>query len=188
MMPQLDPFDAPVPGESLTTSPEQRYPFEKPPEIVDEQEAIEEIFLRITEEDVLDDILDLIRQDLPVEDIAQVILFEGFRTGQYTPDLFLMLIEPTIYILLALAEYAGIEATLYPEGDFDEDPEEGGMRSLTSINQLLERKKMGEGEGTGETPVLGEGDSITVGDRVIERPESITPSMLETIQSKLGGQ
>lgn len=185
-MTPLDPFDAPQPGESLTSNPEQKYPFEKPPQLNEESEAIEEMYLRITEEETLDQLLDLMREGMPVEEIAQVILFEGFRSGAYNPDLMLMLIEPTIYILLAMADYAEVPAVLYPEDDFDIDPAEGGMKSITSINQLLERKRMGE-SAEGETPAIQQDDSISVGEQTFERPEAITPSMLDTIRSKVGG-
>lgn len=185
-MEMLDPFDAPQPGESLTSSPDKRYPFEQPPKMVDEQEAVEELFLRLTDEEVLDDILDVMIQGMPVEDITQVILFEGFRTGFYTPDLYLLLIEPCIYMLLALAEHAGIQPILYPEDDMDSDPEEGGVRALSNINTLLERKKLGDTEGSLETVSVKQSeDAIEAGGRRFERPESITPSMLDTIRSKM---
>lgn len=180
-MNQLSPFDAPVPGESLVTSPEQKFPFEKPPTHVDPQEAMEELFLRITDEEVLDDLLDLMRKEMPVEDIAQVILFEGFRTGAFNPDLMLLLIEPTIYILLAMANYAEIDAVLYPEEDFDDDPETNGARSLSTINQLLEGKRMSA------SAVEMSEDTIQVGQNVVERPEGISQSILDQIRSKVSG-
>ncbi|MEI2420976.1 hypothetical protein V6O07_11945, partial [Arthrospira platensis SPKY2] len=73
--------------------------------------------------------------------------------------------------------------------DFSADPEESGMRSLSSINQLLERKRMGNNEVLEDTtPVMMEEgtDVISAGGRTFERPESVTPSMLDTIRSKMG--
>lgn len=120
----IDPFDAPTPGASLTSDPENRAPFEKPPQFTDPQEAVEEIFFRMTEnEDNLNNVLDLMRDDVPLEDITQTILYRGFSLGLWTPDMVIQLVEPVIYILINLGEYAGIEVTLYPEEDFDVDDE-----------------------------------------------------------------
>ena len=38
-MNQLDPMDAPIPGQSLTNSPENSYPWEQPPVLTDVKEA-----------------------------------------------------------------------------------------------------------------------------------------------------
>lgn len=152
----LDPLDVPVPGESLTQDPEQMQSFEKPPVHTDMNKAVEDIFFRLTEEESLDEVINLIRADLPLEDIAQVILFSGFREGQFTPDLMLNLLEPTIYILIWIADYAGIDPVLSPDSDIDFFDEESG-EELEEVSDVSE----------------------------IAVPESIAPSLLGTIKSKL---
>lgn len=121
----LDPLSGPTPGESLTADPETKAPFETAPEHVGVDQAMEDLFMRVTEEEALDQLLNLMRSETPLENIAQVLLFAGFREGKFNPDLMLMMIEPTIYILVWLAEYAGIDPVLYPEDDmgtaFDEE-------------------------------------------------------------------
>ena len=54
---------------------------------------------------------------VPVNTIAQVVLREGFNKGKFNPDMMLNLLEPTMFMLMALAEKAGIE----PVVDSDED-------------------------------------------------------------------
>ena len=46
--------------------------------------------------------------EIPIAGIAQIILEDGFRKGKYNPDLMLLLAEPLMVILMALAERAGI--------------------------------------------------------------------------------
>lgn len=169
----LDPLSAPIPGESLTADPETRAPFEKPPEHTELQPAIEELFMRLTEGESIDDTLDLMRQGAPIESVAQVVLFEGFRQGKFNPDMMLLLVEPTIYILAFLANYAGIDAVLYPEEDFDND-EEGEMEFLKGA------------EGLSGIPASELPQQITVGESVLSRPESVSPDLLQTIQG--GGE
>jgi hypothetical protein len=56
--------------------------------------------------------------------IVQILLFKGFQEGKWSPDLMLLLIEPTIYIVMWLADQAGIDATLDSDGDnWEEDDE-----------------------------------------------------------------
>lgn len=166
----LDPLDVPTPGESLTTDPENPRPYEQPPQFTDQQKAVDELFMRMTDSENIDHFLDLMRDEVPVENIAQVVLFEGFRQGMYTPDLMLLLIEPTIYILLYLADYAGIDnVILYPG---DEEVRMGVSAAVAS--------KAGElAQGVTE----GEGETIQVGEKKIARPESVTPSLLEKLTS-----
>lgn len=129
----LDPLSTPVPGESLTTNLDQKFPFEQPPVHTDVNEAVEDIFFRLTEEENMDEILNFMRAEIPLEDIAQIYLFSGFREGAFTPDLMLTLIEPTIYILIWMADYAGIEPVLAPEDEFDFGDEEGEVTSLEEL-------------------------------------------------------
>jgi hypothetical protein len=178
----IDPFDRPQPGESLTSSPDVKAPYEQPPVFTDLNEAMEELYLRVTEEEILDDILDLMRVKMPVEDIAQTVLFEGFRTGNYNPDLMLLMIEPTIFMFLALAESAGISAVLYPEEDFDMDASESSSKALSSVHALLLRKGQGKPENTVEGKIEASEGGLTVGDKVIEKPEGISDSLLSKIK------
>ena len=59
-------------------------------------------------------VMELVANDLPIGDIAQIILYDGFTKGMWNPDLLLLLIEPVMYMVLALAEQAGFpNPTLY---------------------------------------------------------------------------
>ena len=57
--------------------------------------------------------------------LHKLVLYRGYTQGQYNPDLMLlMMIEPTIYLLIAIADYAGIkDYTLYEGEDDDPDTE-----------------------------------------------------------------
>ena len=50
--------------------------------------------------------------------------YVGFREGKWNPDLLMMLMEPFMYLLMALAEKAGIEYRIDDEDDDDDDTEE----------------------------------------------------------------
>ena len=61
---------------------------------------------------------------MPLTDIAMNILYTGFREGKWNPDLLMVLAEPLIFVLMALAEKAGIEYIITGDEEDDLDEEE----------------------------------------------------------------
>ena len=115
----VNPFNSPVPGEALTQSPEQRLPWEQPPRHTEVKPVMEEIFIQITEKENLIELLGLFMKKQPVDEIAQVILYKGATSGLFNMDLMLMLVEPTMYLLIAIAEEYDIEPVIYEGQDVD---------------------------------------------------------------------
>lgn len=119
-------FDGPIPGESLTQDPSNPAPYEKPPKFIHVEDFIDDLFMKLTrDEETLDGAMDPIRKGVAIEDTASVLLFQAMASGQITPDLQLLAIEPTIFMLIGLTQYVGIpDAVLYPEEDFALSEEE----------------------------------------------------------------
>ena len=166
-------FDNPIPGESLTSSPDNAKTWERPPQYVNEDRAMEALYLLLTDQDKLPSLINLIDSGTPIDEIAQVILYQGYTAGQYNPDLMLTMIEPTIYLLIAIADYAEIkDYTLY-EGEED-DPD-------TEI------------PGDNITPVDMDGDGIpdeTTDEPRITKPDEdvVDKSLLSRIKTELPGK
>ena len=118
----INPFNAPTPGESLTNSPDMPHSWERPPEFTQQDDAMEEIYMEITSDDNLMPIINIINDGVPLDQLAQVILYRGYTQGKFNPDLMLMLAEPTIYLLIAIADYADIKDYVLYEGEED-DPD-----------------------------------------------------------------
>ena len=115
----VNPFNSPTPGEGLTQSPEQKFPWEQPSKHTEVKPVMEEIFLQITERENLIELLGLFMNKQPVDEIAQVILYKGATSGLFNMDLMLMLVEPTMYLLIAIAEEYDIEPVIYEGQDVD---------------------------------------------------------------------
>ena len=114
-------FERSIPGQSLTNPIEQRYPWEQPPQITSVKEAREKIFLNLLEPNKLTSVIELMSTGIPVNTIAQVVLREGFNKGKFNPDMMLNLLEPTMYMLMAIAEKAGIEPVIDSDNSIDEN-------------------------------------------------------------------
>ena len=163
----VNPFNAPVPGESLTASPENAKAWERPPQYTNEDKAMEGLYLLLTDQEKLPELIKLIDSGVPIDEIVQVILYQGYTAGQYNPDLMLAMIEPAIYLLIAIADYAEIKDYVLYDGEED-DPD-------SAI------------PGDDSTPVNMDDDEETVEEKPKAKPsrEGISSSLLSRIKKEL---
>jgi|TARA_R100000458_G_scaffold58611_1_gene67040 hypothetical protein len=102
----IDPFSAPVPGQSLTVEPgSQKY--EKPAEYSDPDEAVMWMIGRLEDDAELKEAqLSQIASGIPIEYIVNTISFVGFSEGFWTPDV-AELIKPPLamyFMIQAMSE------------------------------------------------------------------------------------
>jgi len=110
-----------TPGQSLTNSKEQPYDWEKPPAITEPKEALFTVFNSLIEPENAANTLMAINKGVGVLDIASVMLYTGFIEGQWNPDVMLLLLEPTMFMIMALAEKADIEYVIESGDSFVDD-------------------------------------------------------------------
>ena len=75
----------------------------------------------ILDEEVLPSLLDTIHDGTGLTDIASVLLYNGFTQGKWSPDKMMLLMEPTLYLLMFLADQANIEYIIDTEGAKEEN-------------------------------------------------------------------
>ena len=80
-----NPFDAPIPGQSLTDTPGNSS-WEHPPQFAKVEAAAEYIWDRLHSEEMLDQVITLLRNNVPVEALVRMVLFGGFSEGKWSPD------------------------------------------------------------------------------------------------------
>lgn len=137
-------FEAAIPGQSLTNSPDSPYPWEGPPELTSQREATEKVFLDLIKPENIKTVSTLMADGMPVADVAQMLLMAGFSKGKFNPDMMLNLLEPTMYMLLSIAEKVGIDPKLTREDDeFDIDDEDSVEENI----ELAEEAKHVVGTG-----------------------------------------
>lgn len=142
-----NPFQGPIPGQSLTNSEDDQQPWEKPPVYTNVKEAREVMFLEILKQENLEAILMLMNNGMSIGKITEMLLFIGYTKGQFTPDMMLLLLEPTMYMLLAVAESVGLDPKLdeddeiLTDEDIDQEDEEDINRLNEKIGPLLKNPK-----------------------------------------------
>jgi len=132
-----------IPGQSLTDDPENPAPYEKPPKFTSVHAASEFLWESFIEPDTYVKLLKAVSQGVPLADIAQIILFKEFQNGAWNPDLMMMLFEPTVYMIMALAERIDLPMTIY-EGELDDEDEEEPILN-SKIDEEIIRKLVKDG-------------------------------------------
>ena len=99
----------PIPGQSLTNDPSQPYNWEKAPEFTNSKEAMLYVFENLTVPETTANILLSLSKGIGVIDIASITLYTGFTEGKWNPDMMMLLMEPTMYMVMALAEKAELD-------------------------------------------------------------------------------
>jgi len=176
-----NPFSAPTPGESLTTPTDMPKAWERPPQFVDQGNAMEAVYMEVTQIDNLRKLIDLIDEGTALDEIAQVILYKGYSEGKWTPDLMLMLIEPTLYLLVAIADYADIkDYTLYTGEETDPDAEIHG----DEVEPVDFDADENENEEI-KTDKMAEPKAESLGESLLSRVESELPSKVEQLKGDM---
>lgn len=148
-----------IPGQSLTMNPDDPQPYERPPQYTSVHEASEEIFSRLIEEETYKQLLMVLGDGMPVMDVVQTMLFTGFSEGKWNPDLMLMLVEPVAYMILALAERAGLDPVIYREEDEDEAEDRevlGASMEKERLDRVQKLASLGKAPASGVTPQMVE--------------------------------
>ena len=107
----------------------------------------------MTEEENFIPLMIALKSGNSVVDIASTILYRGFQLGQFNPDMMLLLMEPVMYMIMALAERVGLGVLLGYEGEqeeeeYDEDEKEEKLNLLKNtiknkLNQVSEQSLEG---------------------------------------------
>ena len=174
----VNPFNAPIPGEALTTAPDMPRAWERPPQYTSQNKAMEAIYMELTNENSLRKLINIINDGVALDEIAQVILYKGYTEGKFAPDLMLLLIEPTLYLLIAIADYADIkDYTLYNEETDDPDteiPEDKVTPLMMDEDEEEEEVKKEKRKPTKES----------LGESLLSKVESELPAKVAEIKEK----
>tara|TARA_R100001244_G_C5147280_1_gene129020 strand:- start:201 stop:803 length:603 start_codon:yes stop_codon:yes gene_type:complete len=110
-----------TPGQSLTNSKEEPSKWERAPDVTEPREAMHLVFDALIEPETTANVLLSISKGVGVIDIASIMLYTGFIEGKWNPDMMLILMEPTMYMIMALSEKAEIEYVLETGDSFVQD-------------------------------------------------------------------
>ena len=168
-----------VPGQSLTNSPEEPYNWEKPSEYTNPREAMLYVFESLTVPETTTNILLSLNKGVGVIDIASITLYSGFLEGKWNPDLMMILMEPTMYMIMALAEKADIKYNL-EAGDEKAPIEMSGDKAVETLQKgINELDRIRNVAASRVNP-----QSVPQDVREIIEETELAPSLLEKVEEK----
>jgi hypothetical protein len=142
-------FNAPIPGESLTTAP-KKYPWERPPEFVDPEDTIQFYLNKLVKADAMEGIMDAIEVGMTIKDTVEGILRMGVANGLHTVDVSLIIAPVLHEFIVGFAKELGIE---YDEGFEDKAKMSKEREAKTYLKTKLRlEKQMSKGKGKMPTP------------------------------------
>ena len=179
-------MQGPIPGQSLTADADNPYPWEKPPKHTTLNSALHSLFDFMTDEETYMDIVTALGDGMPVGNLTETILQDGFQKGAWNPDLMIQLIEPTMYMVMSMAEKAGVKYRIDNEDnpDLEEADPQDELESLQELNKIA-RENI-----TTENPASKLPKEIQEELKQMEVPESLlspteTPELTEETNSLL---
>jgi hypothetical protein len=124
---QVDPFNYPVPGESLTREAGEGN-FERPPEQTDPQGVIDDIKAYLQTPQVADELVAQMGAGFPVEAIVGMLVKGGVAQGKFSPDV-AEIVKPAItLVLITMALDQGItDLVVFTDQPVDQLEEEAGV-------------------------------------------------------------
>jgi hypothetical protein len=134
-----NPFDTPVPGQSLTDTP-GNYPWEHPPRFTEADEAADHLWNRMSEPEFAEQIIAMLDAGVPVEAIGRTVLFGGFLKGTFNPDVAFIIAEPVMKMIATIGVIAEVPNINISMDDMTNKQE---VRSAVKIQ--AEAKKVGKG-------------------------------------------
>jgi len=135
-------FDAAIPGQSLTNSPDKPHAFERPPEFTSVDDLMLYFADVLLEADTYTEMMKLLARGQTIDTLAQMILYTNFTEGKLTPDLMMLAYEPLVLFIMAMAERVNVEYTLDDDAtDLDELDSEETAKVGNVMNDITKMYK-----------------------------------------------
>ena len=104
-------FDAPIPGQSLTTEP-KNVPWEQPPKYADPMDALEMYMERLADPESQDELIDMLDIGIPISIVVDTMLSGGVMDGLHSVDTKLLLKGVIATQIQTIAEVVGVDYKL----------------------------------------------------------------------------
>ena len=113
-----------IPGQSLVNNPQTPYNWEKPAKSANPKEALQNLSNELLQKEALESIVFSLAEGVSVEDLTSSILFAKFYKGDINPDTLLTLIQPTMYLVMAIGDEGGVNFNIEANDVNEIDPED----------------------------------------------------------------
>jgi len=147
-------FDAPIPGMSMTAELGAR-PWQSPPKYATVDDAIEYYLDRMSSEEFLDQLTDVMEMGVPVTNIANTLQLGNVMEGIHSIDVGMLVLPVLVEMMMLVGDSAGIE---YDSGLSKKAPmnEKRTRDTLVAKTARKLQLQLNEQEGKEDKPMVDE--------------------------------
>ena len=127
-------FDAPIPGQSLTSEPKNR-PWRNPPQLDTVEDAMEYYLPKLSSPEIAPRLLDVIERGIPLTSLAETIVTGGAMQGIHSIAVGILINPILVEFMKGMADIAEVEYNL---GDKDKDEEPDPQLLQLAMKELKE--------------------------------------------------
>lgn len=132
-------LDAPIPGANYTSNT-KNYPWHRPPDITNFDEAIEVSVAKLTDKEATFGILSMMANGMTLAQATDIFVTSGIAKGKWTPDFAILLAGPVARIIKMLADGYGIEYRTGIEENPSTLPSPVGLKKMMEIDEKKAEK------------------------------------------------
>jgi len=154
-------FSAPIPGEALTAELGGR-PWQSPPKLATVDDAIDYYMERMSSEEFMEQVVEVMESGVPVAVIANTIQLASVMDGIHSVDVGMLVVPVIMEMMMLLGDSAGIEYNLGDEKFDDEITDSKIAKAVTAY-----KKKVKDGD--------------------VEKPEAVEDKEEEPVKAKPTG-
>lgn len=117
-MAELDavPFDAAIPGQSLTAELGSR-PWQQPAQYTTVEEALDYYIPRLQSDEVSAQLLDVLEMGIPVTTVANTMQLGSVMEGKHSVDVGMLILPVLVELIMLIGDTAGVKYTSGLEKD-----------------------------------------------------------------------
>lgn len=101
-------MDAPIPGMSMLHELGAR-PWQSPPKLATVDEAVDYYLERMSSEEFLEQLEDILEMGIPITDIANTMQLGGVMEGIHTVDVGMLILPVLVEMMMLVGDSAGID-------------------------------------------------------------------------------
>jgi len=133
-----------APGISWT-APEKSRPWLQPPQLTDISRVALYYIATISDEEMMDDMLDSIETSIPLAVIAQAMMMNGVSNGVHTLDAGILVMPVIIEMIESLAMSHKMKYVIYPD-DYDKQVSVSNRVAKLAVEKAMNKNPMVEEE------------------------------------------
>ena len=113
-------FDAPIPGQSLTTEVGAR-PWQQEPMYSTVEEAFEYYATRVIDPEINESLLDAVEMGTPISSIAEILVQSSAMEGKHNIDVSILILPVLMELIAYVAEEVGIKVNMGTDNPINQD-------------------------------------------------------------------